>query len=69
MEVTVRQVYDNEWHPLMKEGEVGRIVCCSCGLTHTIQMRIKDGFVEINAVRDQKFTNRVRKDGKQKWIK
>ena len=69
MEVKVTQVYDNEWHPLMKVGGVGRIVCCSCGLTHTLKVRTRKGFVEINAVRDLKFTEQVRKDGKQKWIK
>jgi hypothetical protein len=37
---TIRQAFDGEWFSIKHEGFL--IVCCDCGLTHSMDMRMKD---------------------------
>lgn len=64
--VKVQQGYDGEWYPVgpaMKR----KLVCCDCGLTHTIQFRVVGGLVELRPYRNDSVTKAVRRGAK--WQK
>lgn len=59
------QIYDGEWvEP--KPQKVHKMVCCDCGLVHTINFRVVKGKVQFQAIRDKKATSNRRRNKKHK---
>ena len=59
------QIYDGEWfEPLPQRGH--KMACCDCSLVHRMDFRVRDGKVQIRAVRDTRETaaRRRRKTGR-----
>lgn len=54
-----RQVHDGEWLPVTMSGEW--VMCCSCGLTHFVKHRYRDGILEECVRRDNRATAAARK--------
>jgi hypothetical protein len=53
------QVHDGEWfEPKPQRGHKTR--CCDCGLIHRMDFRVRDGKVQIRAVRDKRATKAFR---------
>lgn len=49
------QVHDGEWfEPKPQRGH--KMACCDCGLIHTMNFRVKNGKVQIQATRDNRAT-------------
>jgi hypothetical protein len=49
------QVKDGEWFQLASI--IGhKMACCDCGLVHTMNFRIVDGNIQIQAIRDEQAT-------------
>ena len=48
----------NEWVQPVRRGY--RMRCCDCGLVHTMNFRIRDGRVQLQADRDVRATASVR---------
>lgn len=53
------QVHDGQWFAVRKRGHKNQ--CCSCGLVHNIDYRIKDGLQEIRFTTDRRATAAVRR--------
>lgn len=53
------QVFDGEWFAPARRGHKNQ--CCSCGLVHRYDYRIKNGVLEIRVVTDRRATAAVRR--------
>jgi len=57
------QLKDGEWfRPLMKGF---RDACCDCGLVHTTDFRISNGYVEFRSRRNNRATAAIRRTKKR----
>jgi hypothetical protein len=57
------QINDGEWfEPKPQRGH--KMACCDCGLIHTMNFRVKDGKVQIQATRDNRATANRRRGKK-----
>jgi len=52
------QIWDGEWEPLDKDWFLS---CCSCGLVHRVQVRVRKGKPEICFTTDRRRTAQVRR--------
>lgn len=57
--IKLEQIQDGEWfEPAMKNHKLG---CCDCGLVHRVDFRVRDGKVQMRAVRARNYTAKQRK--------
>jgi hypothetical protein len=56
------QVKDGEWIRIRKRNY--RDACCDCGLVHTLNFRIVDGTLEMQAFRNERATAAMRRGKK-----
>lgn len=55
-------VKSGEWvQPILRGYSM---VCCDCGLVHTINFRIKDGRIQLQGFRDEEATRYLRRRAK-----
>jgi hypothetical protein len=57
------QARDGEWFRVRKRGF--KDACCHCGLVHTINYRIVDGTLEMQAIIDERATAAMRRGMKK----
>jgi hypothetical protein len=53
------QVTDGEWVQPVRRGY--KMICCDCGLVHTLNFRITRGRVQLQAFRNERSTALVRR--------
>jgi len=53
------QLQDGEWTTPVMRGY--REMCCSCGLVHVIDFRIRNGNLQFRATRDKRATAAARR--------
>jgi hypothetical protein len=53
------QVYDGEWFAVTRRGHKSQ--CCSCGLVHRYDYRVRDSAIELRATVDKRATAAVRR--------
>lgn len=57
------QIYDGEWvEPTPQTGH--KMICCDCGLVHTVNFRTVNGKVQFQAIRDKRSTANRRRNKK-----
>lgn len=62
-----KQVIEGEWVQPIKKGY--KMACCNCGLVHTVNFRIVNRKVQLQAFRNNKSTGQHRRNKKFKMIK
>lgn len=61
----IEQVFDGDWiEPTPQKGH--KMVCCDCGLVHTINFRVVKGKVQFQPFRNEKATYNKRRNKKHK---
>lgn len=56
--IRYRQVEDGEWSNFPR---TEKVACCDCGLIHTYRWRVRKGYFERQAIRDNRATYARRK--------
>lgn len=52
------QAFDGAWMAVVRRAF--RLQCCDCGLVHRFDFRLKDGAIELRAIRDGRATGGAR---------
>jgi hypothetical protein len=60
------ELKDGEWYRPPRRGFCEQ--CCSCGLVHRWDFRIKDGAIEFRVFRDERRTAAARRARKKKVV-
>lgn len=60
MKRNVQQVFEGEWLEWKRHE---RWICCDCSLTHTVEVRKRNGKLEARMFRDNRSTGQFRRAG------
>ena len=55
---------DGEWFRIPRKGHL--IGCCDCGLVHLFNARVRNGSVEVRAMRMERNTAALRREHKKR---